>query len=204
MTVQRFLDSEVRRASIFCFAVLVALSAVSLGCSSQSGDPPVVAAELSHAVDSTLPPNELPRVQIISVPDKSTVNSAVRHIDFGIVHQGECLRRTLIIENRTPKPMTIDRFDASCECLKPTGLPLTIAAGSEARLDVLFDERQELEFHGNLGIDFTAFYGSRRAFGIVVDVAVVSSTAMKRGNESISEPANRGARNGRPLLRQLL
>jgi hypothetical protein len=153
-------------------AALLALSAPPVGCSNQSAGARVVASELSRGADSELSTDGIPHIRIPPPAREFAGSSAVQSIDLGTVRQGQRVRRAIIVENRTLAPVIIDRFEASCECLTLSGLPLTIPAGNEGGLEVAADESRESEFHGALGVEVTAWSGAHRAFEFVVLVRV--------------------------------
>jgi hypothetical protein len=139
--------------SLFCLA--------AIGCSRQAGAIQVAAApsESQQVVTSTGAAQRgiTPRVQILPVASNPWENISVQRVDLGTVQQGESVRRTFIVENRTSQPITIDRFEPSCECLSIGGVPLTIAPASETLLELRFDGSRDVRFRGTLGIEVTAF-----------------------------------------------
>jgi hypothetical protein len=184
------------------FAALLALFSLSLGCSNSAGGGQSLATHPitpSPAMAEGLPavslPNggagaraqssdDVPHVQILPTA-QSSGNSHVQRIDLGTVRQGECIRRTIIVENLTSEDVAIHRFESSCECLALAGVPVAIHIGANARLDLVLDSRREPDFCGNLAIIITGFGGARRLVEMEVCVVVRDR---KNAEPTVREP----------------
>jgi hypothetical protein len=138
------------------------------GCSKATGQS-AVASDSSVALSER--GDGIPRIQILP-PDKTTGELSVQRIDLGSVGQGETLRRTIIIENRTSNPITIDRFDSSCDCLKFRAVPISIGVGANARLQASVDERNDSSFHGALRVQVTAYAAAAAALKFDVCLSI--------------------------------
>jgi hypothetical protein len=133
--------------------------------------------------------DSIARVQVALTSGQHTSASLIQRIDLGAVRQGESIRRTIVFENQTLQPITIDRFESSCECLTFKGLPLSIASRTQSRVELVLDLAGESDFHGNLGIVVRLFDGERikAVFELNVSVSSDVNSGQKSRSESLSD-----------------
>jgi hypothetical protein len=168
-----------RRCAII-LALLFIMSPLSLGCSTRAGGVQLATPPADHfaqhgSTSKASPPSEnILCVQILSSTFQTSANPPLQRIDIGTVRQGDTVRRTLIVKNLTQTQVVIDRFETSCDCLKLTGVPMTIDAGKESRIAAELDESHESEFCGNLAIEANGYRAAAPALRLLVSANVVA------------------------------
>ena len=80
-------------------------------------------------------------VRIIKVDDASSERGVSDTLQFGRMHSGEIIAKTLRIENNSDKPILITHHQVSCGCLKPRYDRKPIAAGESSDITIEFDSR---------------------------------------------------------------
>jgi hypothetical protein len=72
---------------------------------------------------------------------------------LGELTAGQTTRRAAMLRNQGAGPITVERVESSCPCVRVAALPLTVGAGEAAPMTVEFDPSEEPEFHGRLSVD---------------------------------------------------
>jgi hypothetical protein len=157
---------------------VVFLCCLSLGCSSRARSGQSADAFSLTVVDSAAPNQasasvEIANLVISATTEENSLGPIAQTVNLGVVRQGDCVRRNLVVENRSLNPVTIDRFEASCDCLTLVGLPLTVAAHGKSNLEVELNQSHEREFHGELGVDAICYSGERPVFRLIADISVI-------------------------------
>jgi hypothetical protein len=94
---------------------------------------------------------------------------------MGSLDQECIIRRMVSIENQTSASFSIDHIDASCECTSFSKRPLIVPTDSNGQLEIVVDGSHETEFHGDLGIQATAFDQTRPLFKFEIDLNIQSA-----------------------------
>jgi Protein of unknown function (DUF1573) len=188
LTVERGSKSKLAR----CFAVVSPVAAfhlsllclIALGCSKQAEAVQATASSPNHqpltgTEAGLMLVDDIPRVEILPATDRTSGGSRVKRVDLGTIRQGERIGREIVIENRTPETVTIDRVEASCECMTLNSVPLSIGAGAEARIRVVVDESRDISFRGQLAIDVDGYVGTQKALRFQAWVRVITDPSRR-------------------------
>ena len=192
-----------RFATAALLLVLGPLLALSAGCSGRAGADqssptagpmvgPTATTPATPEIDSGTFNSAEPQIKILTA-NETTGELPVQRIDLGSVRQGELYHCTIIIENGTPSPVTIDRIDSSCNCSSFTNLPRSIPAARSTSLEVVVDERHERFFTGNLGILVRMYAGADLTAKAELLVQVAPSVQVDRSRASRSMVSTRQA-----------
>lgn len=175
---------EDRVPPALAFLALLCALLLSPGCSQVSGQSEEAAVSKGAGAVSS---DDIARLQVLPA-DTTTGDMPVQRIDLGSIRQGASVSRTVIIENRTLEPVTIDRFESSCECLTLSALPLTVSPHGSAPIRVAADESREPEFHGDLAIDVSAFAAGSLLMRFQAYLSVRKDEAAGSGTNSGATP----------------
>ena len=93
---------------------------------------------------------------------QSPIVEAPSTIALGDTEVGRILNARL--ELRCPEPLTIDRVESSCPCVRVTPTVASLEPGVIATLDVAFDPSEDPDFHGSLSVRLEGYSGRRLAF----------------------------------------
>jgi hypothetical protein len=172
-------DRVIHRPAAIAMVLVFLLCSLSIGCSSRTGADqtdrrPILTNSDYPTSVSASPADTIPRLQIIALTNKNRLTSVVQSINLGVVRQGECILKTIVVENPMSEPITIGRFETSCDCLTLAGLPLTISAHGEAILELQLDQSNEKTFSGDLGINVNCYSDDQLVLALRADLSVAS------------------------------
>ncbi len=93
-------------------------------------------------------------------------------VSLGVVSSGQKARASLTLLNRGPQPVTVERIDTGCPCLRTKPEWIRIAPGEAKVLAVEFDPSAEPDFRGGLSIVVTGWAAGQVAFHTQVKLEV--------------------------------
>ncbi|MBX6314538.1 MAG: DUF1573 domain-containing protein, partial [Isosphaeraceae bacterium] len=84
-------------------------------------------------------------------------------LSLGVLKPGQAAQASLTLRNPCPEPLTVERIETSCPCIRVAPQqPVRIEPGRAAVLGVSFDPSGEPDFRGGLSVDVTG-YGASEA-----------------------------------------
>jgi hypothetical protein len=96
-------------------------------------------------------------------------------VDLGKVPRGSSHSSEIRLMNRTPSPIRVDGFNASCECTSVTGLPIEVPAGGHGQITVVTNLAKEPDFTGSLAVNVKLQSGTQVKGVVEMDVTVLKS-----------------------------
>jgi hypothetical protein len=73
------------------------------------------------------------------------------------------LRTRIAVRNRTDRPLSIERIETECPCVRLDPIPLRLEPGGTMPLVVAFDPTEEPAFRGGLSVGVVGYENDRRA-----------------------------------------
>jgi hypothetical protein len=94
-------------------------------------------------------------------------------LELGVLRPKQPARRSVVVQNTLPENITLERVDASCNCVEVAGLPVRLGPNHAEAIQVSFDPSADPEFVGALGVILTGYLtGGRVAFRTEVQFEV--------------------------------
>jgi hypothetical protein len=98
---------------------------------------------------------------IASVPERPTkihlgnvgLRASENPVAAGVLSPGEGWRGELTLENLSKSPITAERIEMSCPCLRANSLPVTIGPRDSGSIPLAFDPKNNVDFRGKLSSD---------------------------------------------------
>ena len=99
-------------------------------------------------------------------------------VDLGVLKPKQPAKRMLSVRNATEEPHSLQQLDASCPCVRFTGLPIRLGPNEAGAVEVVFDPSHDPDFRGVLAVDVTGrTRDGRIVLRTTVGVAVRDYTA---------------------------
>jgi len=76
-------------------------------------------------------------------------------ISLGVIEAGTPGKAALTLRNPGSVPLTLERVETSCSCIRVETVPVRIDACGSVDLAVVFDPTSEPDFRGGLSVDLT-------------------------------------------------
>ncbi|MFI5460894.1 MAG: DUF1573 domain-containing protein [Isosphaerales bacterium] len=103
-------------------------------------------------------------------------------VSLGVLTAGRSVRSTVTLRNRGRQPVTVNRIEASCPCLRIHPNAFEIGAGEADALTFEFDHSAERDFQGDLAINVVGYDGvGNAAFRTRVDLHIQAETRKEEG-----------------------
>jgi len=83
-------------------------------------------------------------------------------IVFEVLHSGESAKKSLVVRNSQAAPLTIERIEVTCLCIRIAPVPIDVGPGETKTLTVSFDSSSEPEFEGGLSVQITGYLSENK------------------------------------------
>jgi len=113
----------------------------------------------------------LPRHRIKPPPPVNSTSGEEQHfplaispspIVFEVLHSGESAKKSLVVRNSQAAPLTIERIEVTCLCIRIAPVPIDVGPGETKTLTVSFDSSSEPEFEGGLSVQITGYLSENK------------------------------------------
>jgi hypothetical protein len=74
-------------------------------------------------------------------------------VSLGVLNAGQAARAMITLRNPGPQPVSVERIETGCSCLRVGPAPIRLGPGESAALTVAFDPSHDPDFRGMLSID---------------------------------------------------
>ena len=112
-------------------------------------------------------PARLTRLTTHHLPLETSPNP----IRLTVFREGEALEQAISIRNTRDDPLTLERVETSCSCVRVSPLPLEVGPGQTAFLFVRFDPQPDEGLQGPLSVELAGYFkGGKLAFRTEVKI----------------------------------